>query len=1383
MTGTKQARIRFHLLATLGLCAAAAFAQSDPVAPAPRSIQIQSPPSGSLAGRLTDLHSAPLAGVALVLRNQATGAELHLTTQRNGGFCAASLGAGVYSIEADEPQLGHGQLEGIVVSGGAESRVQAAIRFEPVPPARAVSLASTVPAPAASSASAASLVQDRMAQAASPGEPAAAPENTAASAAAAVRFAPPAAALPQTMSALVAPLLATAAERPWPVAPRALPAASAQPNAAPELAEAISSLPLASATISSAASSSTPVSKLPATPQLRAALETESAPIESALVVSVPHALALPEQIGPELLLSDAVEAIQAAMVRGAGRFAPIEATTEKPDPVSPAVESTLTAAQLQSLPVSGRRWQEFLLDEPAAAASPDATQPSFRGTSAQSTETTVEGASTRLAFGETDEAASSGSDNASSEDAGQAGSTSQSWRAGRGLGVSEAAIREVTATAGNAEAESMHAAGGRTGIRTESGGNVLHGRAFVFDRQNTWGARNPFTQWAQNTGSAAAPNFASEPYTPSDHELVWGFGAGGGIRRDKLFWFAALDSNHRNDPGVASARHAAEFFSLPEPTSADVTLLSARLGESQNQAYNDFLGVPSGDASAGPASAGLEQLAALLGPAPRTAAQWLGFGRIDWQATERQHFAFEGTAGERSAPGGGVTRAAETYGSHSFGSSQTGDERLLARWEAYLSPNLLAVTQASAGRVILTARPEAPSAFEKAFLNGNFWGQLPQIVVDSRYGFTIGNPSRFGQGSYPDEKLLHAQQGVDWVHGKMLVRAGFELDHNADSTSRLRNQTGTYVYSKVQDFISDALAFLRFGFADALDARNPHNCGPTDKTFGSQPCYSHYSQTLGPSQWQLSTNDWAGYATAQWQASKFAVFSAGLRWELEQMPPPIAALANPQLPLAGAMPSLGSNWGPRVSLALGQRRSGWPVLRLGYGMYFGRVQDATILTALTHTGSLKGDLNFFMRPSDDCQHCSGGAPPFPYVFEGQPSSAVKPGVVEFAPNFRNPEVHQAVAAIEQQLPGHIELTAEAMLSLGRRLPVSIDTNIDTSVNPQPIIYGVKDATGKGPIKDSRITVPLYATLPYTECAGSPHADPVTGQCGRLNPNYQQITQIMSRANSTYEGAVVSIARESTRGLSFRAHYTYAHAMDWNPNESSAVAGSSVLDPTNLDAEYGVSNLDVRHSAAIFAILDAPWKLRGSAGRIANGWMLSGIGQFRSGLPYSMRVSGSIPQGARAGSGNLNAGFGAGLNGFGGDNRLNWIGSGGEVFGVGRNTFRYPNTWKADLRLAKRFDLGERRELEVLAETFNLFNHQNVTRLETTGYTIENSSSGDGAPTLCFLAVNVNGLATCGSAPAPGSPPPLPAFGQPLSINATDFYRERQIQFGLRMSF
>jgi hypothetical protein len=838
--------------------------------------------------------------------------------------------------------------------------------------------------------------------------------------------------------------------------------------------------------------------------------------------------------------------------------------------------------------------------------------------------------------------------------------------------------------------------------------------------------------------------------------------GLGSKIRRDKLFWFAALDGYSRNDPGVSTVKHPDEFFA--QPTSDQLQVLCARLGLTVQPPDGLPPYCPIATATAN-YSRMLESLAGLLGPAPRTAMQWTGFGRLDWQAAERYRFTLEGIGADWNSPGGGLTRVSETYGSHSFGLSKASEEWLLGRWEAFITPNLLAVTQFSAGHALEQARPETPSTFEKTLLADNAWGQLPQIVVDNRYGFTIGNPSRFGAGSYPDERLYQGQESVDWIRGKLLVKAGFDFNRNFDATSLLRNQTGTYTYSNVENFISDALVFATFGSTDALDPNNQHNCDETGKAWrdpsgtlrglGNLPCYSYYSQTMGPADWRLSTNDWAGYATAQWQANKLLVVSAGLRWEREQLPPPIAALNNPELPQTGKLPNLGNQWGPRISMALGSGEKHWPVLRLGYGMYFGRTANSMVETALTQTGSLKGDLSLFMRPTDDLPNNGGGAPPFPYVLRGPPGSAIKPGAVEFAPNFHNPEVHQAVAAVEEKLPASVEVTASAMVSLGRRLPVYIDTNIDLTGSPQPMIYGVVHGTGAGtgPILTPQITVQTFYSA-------------------WLNPNYQQIDQITSMANSTYEAGMVKVDRYGRRGLNLHAHYLYSHAMDWNPNESP-------LDPAaNFRQEYGISDLDMRHSAGFMAVYEAPWKLRNVAGKLGNGWMVSGIGNFRGGLPYTMRVAGSLAELPITNA--TIVGLRPGMNGSGGDNRVYGVGSDNRIYNIGRNTFRYPATWKADLRLGRRFDLSHNRQIEALAESFNLFNHQNVTELETTGYYIESGSPPSALntpgtpPTLNFLTgLKIN----------PKTGLNIPAFGQPLNINATNFYRERQFQLGLRMRF
>jgi len=1282
----------------IGLLAAAALSLS-----AGRVSVAQSAPAhpdnlhqlaGALAGKLTDLHSSPLAGVTVVVRNTVTGAEARTTTAKNGSYRFAALDAGKYTIEAESEQLGSGRLEDIEVAAGHEARVQAAMEFEPM---RGLAIDATR-----------TQIADRT------------PSNS--------LIANPKPAAPGPVIPAEALQDTRVTSRPIPGSAPSMPPVS-QPNVtATAEAMPLQQFPLAEMH-----------TVVPASPLLRSAnVAALGAPL---LAMSTGAARGLQAAIKlPEL------SAVAAAAQQG--------------EPAAPAVTTTLSGDELQALPASGRRWQDFEIDTPATSATAGSSQASLRGAAQDPADTTIDGSSTRLAFGGAagSEPGSQNQDSPRQQGPGENASR-EGWSGGRGVALSEVAVREVRTVAGNVEAEGAHAAGGRMNVETQRGENAPHGQGFFFDRQNNWSAQNPFTQWVQNTGTATAPSFNAIPFTPPDHEMTWGVGLGSRIKRDKLFWFAAIDSYRRNDPGLATVKNAGEFFTTYEPTSPEIVQLSARLGESANQAYNDYLGIPGSSYAA----AGLEQLANLLGPAPRTAAQWVGFARIDWQATERQRLTLEGIGAVWNSPGGGLTRASEAFGSHSFGSNQASQEWVLARWEAFITPNLLAVTQASAGREILTARPDNPSTFEQGFLSANTWGQLPQITVDSSHGFTIGNPSRFGQGSYPDERLYHGQEMVDWVRNGVLVKAGFELDHNSDATSLLRNQTGTYSYSKVQNFISDALAFEKFGISNLFNYQNPHNCNPAGTALGALPCYSYYSQTMGPTNWNLSTNDWAGFVTAQWQPAKRMVLSAGLRWEREQMPPPLTALLNTALPLTEKPPAPGNQWGPRFGLALGNEKSKWPVLRLGYGMYFGRTENATIETALTQTGSFKGDLNFFLRPTDGLNPITltGDAPPFPYVLTGEPANVVAPGAVEFAPKFHNAEVHQGLASIEETLPGHVMVTAAALVSLGRRLPISIDTNFDPAVNPGTITYAVVDKTGTGPIKSSQIKVPYYALWPAGDCpAGSPLT--ISGQCGRLNPNYQQIAEIMSRANSTYEAAMIKITRYGRRGLSLHAHYTYSHAMDWNPNESTVVAGSDVLDPADFGEEYGTSNLDIRHSAAAMVIFETPWKLRGNVGHIGNGWMLSSTAQFHSGLPYSMRTTGSIPEEFSSTGNPTIVGLGPGMNGSGGDNL---------VYGVGRNTFRYPQAWKADVRIGKTIKLNEMRQLDLLAESFNLFNHQNVTEIDTAGYEIENSGTGS-MPTLNYLTFGTTGTAATTA-----------SFGTPLNINATNFYRERQIQFGARFRF
>ena len=413
---------------------------------------------------------------------------------------------------------------------------------------------------------------------------------------------------------------------------------------------------------------------------------------------------------------------------------------------------------------------------------------------------------------------------------------------------------------------------------------------------------------------STAVPVFTAQPFTPPDHEITWGIGVGSHIRRNKLFWFAALDSTHRNDPALSTVKWPTELLcsalQRPDATARRAVGYKHKLRTRQILAdardARRLCSVPRRalhrNGAALPASTGRPPSATAL-PLKESAPT----GTRPAAGSPVSQRSTGTTASDRARPA-------------SSGCSPVG--------KPFVTPNLLAVTQASVGRTIRSAHAETPSAFEQT-LNQNVWGQLPQIVVDSRYGFTIGNPSRFGQGSYPDERFLPRYRSRStgstaacwsrpvWMLATMPMSPACCATRPAPTTTPMSRTS-----SPMRSSLAPSDSPTRWTNSTSTTATRPGKVW-RDSTgqlrgLGYLPCYSHYSQMMGPADWHLSTNDWAGFATAQWQPSKFAVFSAGLRWEREQLPPPIATLANPDLPLTGKMPNLGNNWGPRVSLAVG---------------------------------------------------------------------------------------------------------------------------------------------------------------------------------------------------------------------------------------------------------------------------------------------------------------------------------------------------------------------------------------------------------------------------------------------------------------------------------
>src|SRR6266852_615681 len=204
-----------------------------------------------------------------------------------------------------------------------------------------------------------------------------------------------------------------------------------------------------------------------------------------------------------------------------------VEVSAEAPqiNSTSPELAPTLNQVAISNLPINGGRWSNF------AALTPGVVSDSsgfvllrFRGISTLLNNNTVDGADNNQAF--------------FSEERG---------RTRAGYSSAKAAVQEFQVNTSNYSAEYGRSAGGVVNTVTKSGTNSIHGEAFFYDRDNDWGATNPFTTLNVQT---APGTFTPVIFKPTDWRKIAGFGAGGAIIKDKLFWFATYDWYHRNFPG-----------------------------------------------------------------------------------------------------------------------------------------------------------------------------------------------------------------------------------------------------------------------------------------------------------------------------------------------------------------------------------------------------------------------------------------------------------------------------------------------------------------------------------------------------------------------------------------------------------------------------------------------------------------------------------------------------------------------------------------------------------------------------------------------------------------------------------------------------------------
>src|ERR1051326_2401711 len=473
-----------------------------------------------------------------------------------------------------------------------------------------------------------------------------------------------------------------------------------------------------------------------------------------------------------------------------AGTSETVEVTAEVPqiNTTSPEFAPTLNQTAISNLPINGGRWSSFALLTPGVVSNSSGFGLlSFRGISTLLNNNTVDGADNNQAF--------------FSEERG---------RTRAGYSTAKVAVEEFQVNTSNYSAEYGRSAGGGVKTVTKSGANQPHGEFYFYDRDNDWGATNPFTTLTRQTAPGV---FTTNPYRPKDWRKITGFGLGGALVKDKLFWFVAYDWYNRNFPGTAVASNPKLFFAQPTCSPADGagqfafpckdgstigTFAKRVLGSNTTGNDQQALALYSAD---------LAGLNTLLGPVPRTGEQNIFFPKIDWQIDQSNRLSASVNRMRWSSPAGIQSQATNTNGIASFGNDYVKDTWGVLKLDSSFSSILSNEVRFQYGRDFEFENNQQPAPYELTNLVhtpkfANPFGLPPSVSITN--GFTFGVPNFLERPKFPDEVRLQFADTINLTRGKHSFKFGVDASHVHDNIQNLRNQFGSYNYDNLLDYFSD---------------------------------------------------------------------------------------------------------------------------------------------------------------------------------------------------------------------------------------------------------------------------------------------------------------------------------------------------------------------------------------------------------------------------------------------------------------------------------------------------------------------------------------------------------------------------------------------------
>jgi len=782
-----------------------------------------------------------------------------------------------------------------------------------------------------------------------------------------------------------------------------------------------------------------------------------------------------------------------------AGAAAEVSVIAEVPlvESSKSGVSDVVTQDQIDNLPINGRRVDSFVLLSPAVV--PDGTfgLVSFRGIASGNSFLT-DGNDTTNSF--------------YNENAGRTRISTQ---------ISQDAVQEFQVLSDGFSAEFGRAMGGVVNTVTRSGGNDVHGTGYWFFRNRTLNATDRYANGLN------APEWRHQA----------GGSLGGPIQPNKLFYFFNGEIVKRNFPGQNRIINT-QFTDLggnniTAPCTATATQCAAAIAFLQRQ-MNVLV--------------------------PRSVNSVMGFGKLDWNASERNTFNVQLNAMHWESPHGIQTQAVLTNGNMlgSNGNSTVETRYGKAAWTSILSSNLVNETRFG----WFKDRLSDPAA-------SDLWPAETGGLTIALNGTNIGAANAYPR-TLPSENRYQIVDNLSWIVGAHSAKVGVDFQTTHDWMNQLFRGSGEYSYTSLTNFARDF----------------------TENTAGARN-YSNFQQAFGNPVHDFRTTDVNLYAQDTWRLSRRFTLNYGLRYERAWLPQPTGA--HPSYSQTGRVPQDKNNFAPRFSLAFSPNDK--TVFRAGYGIFYARIHGQLMDTLYLANGQIQSSI--FINSTQ------AGAPVFPGILSS--GSGLPGGTVNLqfaADNFYAPYTQQGSIAVERQVARDLGVTVSYIWSRGVGLIVQQDLNLGP-VGPT-VTYRVNDADGN---QVNTFTTPVWIAANKVDSRFGRILQVENGGNSWYNGMAVQVNKRMAKGISAKLSYTWSHAIDDAdqQGASWNISSTF---------NNSTYNG-------NYRFDKGSSSLDTRHRAVINWMWQPTFTQSSSrlARYLVNGWGVSGIVTLASAHPWTPTVN------------------------------------------------------------------------------------------------------------------------------------------------------------------